>query len=113
MTTESTPPVPAACTLPTPERPARLAEWGAQLAAAVRRDRPTPRHARLTLPGAADRAAQLRDLAARESRCCSFFDFTVTGAPDGTVTLDIRVPAAQVAILDALLAPGDDGQVPA
>jgi len=113
MTTESTPWVPAACTLPAPERPTRLAEWDALFAAAVERERRTPQHARLTLPGAAGRAAQVRDLAARETGCCSFFAFEVAEAADGTVALDIRVPAAQVAVLDALLAHGHDGQVPA
>ena len=113
MTTESTPSVPAACTLPVPERPIRLAEWDALFATAVRRERHTPRHARLTLPGAAGRAAQIRDLAARETDCCSFFAFEVTEAADGTVALDIRVPAAQVAVLDSLLERGHDGRVPA
>ena len=111
--TSDTPWIPAACDLPTPERPLRVAEWGGLLRSAVRRERRTPRHARLTLPGAAGRAAQVRDLAARESDCCSFFAFAVTEVADGTVALDIRVPAGQVAVLDALLALGHDGQVPA
>jgi hypothetical protein len=57
----------------------------------------SPTRLRWQLDPAAEEAA--RDLAGRESSCCSFFTFAFTG--DG-LHLDIDVPSAQVAILDAL-----------
>jgi len=44
----------------------------------------------------------VRDLAGRESQCCSFFTFTITADRPGHVVLDIEVPAAHVDVLDAL-----------
>ena len=41
------------------------------------------------------------DLAARESNCCSFFEFTVTPTA-GDVVLDIEVPAEHTGVLDGL-----------
>jgi hypothetical protein len=99
-------PVPDACTLPTAAQPLRLAEFDALFATAVREvARPGPRHLRLSLSGAEGLAATVRDLAARETACCSFFDFqvdSVAAAGGEAVTLDIRVPAGQVTVLDAL-----------
>ena len=98
--------VPDACTLPTAERPLRLAEFDALFATAVRRvDRIGATHARLHLTGPAGLAARVRDLAARESECCSFFTFTTTAHPaaDGeAVVLDIEVPAAYADVLASL-----------
>jgi DNA-binding transcriptional MerR regulator len=66
--------VPQACTLPTAERPLRLAEFDDLFAAGVRSvDRIDRARVRLELepePGAAARAA---DLVMRETRCCGFF----------------------------------------
>jgi hypothetical protein len=95
---------PEACTLPTAERPLRVAEFDALFATALRRvDRISDRHARLHLTGPADLDATVRDLTAREVGCCSFFDFTV-GGTGNAVILDVEVPAAYVDVLDALLA---------
>lgn len=100
--------VPDACTLPTAARPLRLAEFDALFASALRgQERLDPRHLRMTLAGEQGLEATVRDLAARETACCSFFDFTITATSDpaGTgerVTVDIAVPAAQTAVLDAL-----------
>ncbi|MEW2445303.1 hypothetical protein [Micromonospora marina] len=93
--------VPDACTLPTTERPLRLAEFDGLFRDALRGvDRPAARHLRLHLDGDAEPVA--RDLIARESACCSFLTFDLA-RPDGDVlTLDVRVPAARVAVLDAL-----------
>jgi hypothetical protein len=99
--------VPDACTLPTAERPLRLAEFDDLFATAVRRvDQVDEIHARLHLTGPAGLAARVRDLAARETACCSFFTFTTTGQPvvDGeAVVLDIEVPAAHAAVLASLV----------
>jgi hypothetical protein len=97
--------VPAsACTLPTTEQPVRVAEFDSlfadQFTAAQRLD---DTHARLTLTGSPGVARQAQDLADRETGCCSFFGFAISGERDG-VRIDITVPAAQAAVLEALVA---------
>lgn len=95
-------PIPDACTLPTAAQPLRQAEFAALCSTALRHhERIRPGHLRLTLSGDADLADTVRELATRETECCSFFDFTVTETADA-VTLDIEVPAAQTAVLDGL-----------
>jgi hypothetical protein len=91
---------PAACTLPTPERPLRLAEFDALFATVRALDRPEPTRLVLVLdvPGAV-----VRDLTARESECCSFFSFDVAERA-GAVRLTIVVPPAHIDVLDALAA---------
>ncbi|WBC08485.1 hypothetical protein [Micromonospora sp. WMMA1947] len=93
--------VPGTCTLPTAERPLRVAEFDGLFRDALRGvERRSDRHLRLHLDRTAEAAA--RDLIARESACCSFFTFDLA-RPDGdTLSLDIRVPAARVRVLDAL-----------
>ena len=92
--------VPEACTLPTVERPLRLAEFDDLFATALRgQQRLSPTALRWRLDPAAEATA--RDLTGRESSCCSFFSFTV--ARDGdAVRLDVEVPGAHVEVLDAL-----------
>jgi hypothetical protein len=91
-----------ACTLPTTERPLRLAEFDTLFATAARSvERLGPTHVRMRLTGDAGLADTVRDLTAREAACCSFFRFTVTPAAEA-VTLDIEVPAAYADVLDAL-----------
>ncbi|SCG42713.1 hypothetical protein [Micromonospora humi] len=93
--------VPEACTLPTTERPRRLAEFDRLFHDAVHHtDRVSARHLRLRLDGAAEPLA--RDLIARESACCSFFTFDLARPDGATLTLDVRVPPAHVDVLDAL-----------
>ncbi len=89
-----------ACTLPTAERPLRQAEFDALLANATA-ERLDDRHLRLTLTGGPALAESVRDLAARETECCSFFTFTVTTPQSGLVRLDIEVPAKHTDVLDA------------
>ena len=102
--------VPDACTLPTVERPLRLAEFDDLFAAALRGQRRiSPTVLRWRLDPAAEATA--RDLAGRESLCCSFFSFTFV--PDGDwLHLDVRVPPAQVAVLDALAGRAAAGMAP-
>ncbi|WP_433578445.1 hypothetical protein [Nocardia brasiliensis] len=91
------------CTLPTAAQPVREAEFGALFAAAVRTvQRPSPNVLRLAVAAAAEQTA--RDLAARESGCCSFFTFEFTPRDPHTVWMDIEVPTARVAVLDGLAA---------
>ena len=63
------------------------------------RHRPAQTRLRLALDPAVESLA--RDLAARESQCCAFFTFTFTTTGD-ELYLDIDVPSAQIAVLDAL-----------
>ena len=92
-------PVPDACTLPTAEQPLRIAEFDSLFATILRQERPSDRHLRLDLTAGAD---VVRDLARRESECCSFFTFTVTTPEAGRVRLDIEVPSAHIDVLNAL-----------
>jgi hypothetical protein len=96
-------PVPAACTLPTAEQPLRLAEFTelfAGLTGGVQRTSPTSLALDLRA-GAADEA-RVRDLAAKETECCSFFTFTLTRTAPDRLRLDVAVPAAHTGVLDGL-----------
>ncbi|GAA3383126.1 hypothetical protein [Cryptosporangium minutisporangium] len=98
--------IPEACTLPTAERPLRLAEFDDLFATAVRRvESVSATHARMYLTGPAGLTATVRDLTARETECCSFFAFTThpEQATDGeAVLLDVEVPAAHADVLASL-----------
>ncbi|WP_019925307.1 hypothetical protein [Nocardia sp. BMG111209] len=92
----------AACTLPTAQRPTRLAEFDdffGRAVAATARPSATRLELRLRADGDAERMG--RDLAARESTCCAFFTFTFTADAAGTV-MGIEVPVTHLDILDAL-----------
>jgi hypothetical protein len=94
--------VPEACTLPTAEQPFRVAEFDELFAAhleSVTRIDPTT----LGMTLAAEARATTVDLTARETECCSFFQFELT-TNDDHLTLRITVPPAHVAVLDALSA---------
>ncbi|MGW4632890.1 hypothetical protein [Nocardia sp. NPDC004415] len=94
--------VPDACTLPTTEQPIRIAEFDRFFAESVHsttRTAPT----RLDLVLAADAEAVARDLAARETSCCSFFTFDFNTTGTGLV-MQVGVPAAYVEVLDAFAA---------
>jgi hypothetical protein len=92
--------VPAACTLPTADRPLRLAEFDDLFAIALRnQQRPAPTQLRWTLDPAAEETA--RDLTRRESICCSFFTFEIT-ATGPTLEVRVEVPAEHIDVLDAL-----------
>ncbi|GHJ56456.1 hypothetical protein Nm8I071_57630 [Nonomuraea sp. TT08I-71] len=94
---------PDACTLPTAERPLRLAEFDQLFRDAVRgADRVSAQHLRLHLAGDAQIEQTARDLTARESSCCSFFAFALSRSGPDALTLDVRVPAAHVDVLDGL-----------
>jgi hypothetical protein len=90
---------PDACTLPTTERPLRVAEFDALFAYVVRSARPEPTRLDLVLPGDVDAAAH--DLARRESECCSFFTFEFESAGENVV-MHIGVPVEQIGVLDAI-----------
>ncbi|RMI28493.1 hypothetical protein [Nocardia stercoris] len=90
------------CTLPTAEQPIRIAEFDRFFAEFVHgTDRPSA--TKLNLHIAADAEPAGRDLAARESNCCSFFSFTFDTTATGLV-MQVGVPAAYVEVLDAFAA---------
>lgn len=94
--------VSASCTLPTEQRPLRVAEWDALFTERLERaSRPGPLRVRLELTGGDGTEDRVRDLAQRESGCCSFFGFTVT-ADRSAVVLDVTVDEVHAAVLDAL-----------
>ncbi|MEU6069813.1 MULTISPECIES: hypothetical protein [Streptomyces] len=94
--------VPQSCTLPTTERPLRVAEWDALFSERLTDVfRPEPLLLRLELPGGGTVQERVRDLVERESGCCSFFTFTVAGE-GSRVRLDIAVDQAYAPVLDAL-----------
>ncbi len=95
---------PQACTLPTAQRPLRAAEFDQLFGTDLRRVERTGRtRLRLVLDGARHTESVARDLAARESVCCSFFAFDFTRTGDELI-LDVTVPPAHVEVLDGLSA---------
>lgn len=93
---------PPSCTLPTEDRPLRVAEFDELFAGSLRGlERHEPTRLRMTLESTPGVAARAADLVVRETRCCSFFTFAlvVTG---GELALDVSVPGAQTGVLDAL-----------
>ncbi|MEU6432222.1 hypothetical protein ABZ860_40495 [Microbispora sp. NPDC046973] len=95
---------PSACSLPSVERPLRVAEFDALFAEAVRAvRRPGRERLRLELVFSPEHAARAAELTARENGCCSFFSFTLTIA-DGDLALEVAVPPERIEVLDALQA---------
>jgi len=99
--------VPGACTLPTVDQPLRLSEFDEMFSKHLRgQDRVSPSVLRWSLDLAIEAAA--RDLAARETQCCSFFRFDFAVADDELI-VDVQVPPAQIPILDAMAARATSG----
>ncbi|MEU8221670.1 hypothetical protein [Kribbella sp. NPDC048915] len=91
---------PEACTLPTAERPFRVAEFNELFAEHLRRaDRVDAQTLDIVLDP--ESRTTVEDLTARETACCSFFTFTLTGTAE--LHLRITVPPAQTAVLDGML----------
>ncbi len=89
--------------LPTEQVPLRVAEFNDLFARALRTlRRPEPTWLRLGLADAPETGATVADLAARETACCSFFDFSLGHGHDGWLWVDVRVPAGREAVLDGL-----------
>jgi hypothetical protein len=97
--------VPTSCTLPAEQQPRRAAEWDALFAERLTAStRPGRLRLHLVLAGGEGVEEAVRDLAGRESGCCSFFTFTVTPGPDGDVHLGVEADPAHEQVLDALQA---------
>jgi hypothetical protein len=94
--------VPEVCTLPTVDRPLRLAEFDDLFATALQSQiRLSPQMLRWTLDPEVEGIA--RDLTDRETQCCSFFSFDFT-ASEAELVVEVTVPPAQTKVLDALAA---------
>lgn len=93
----------AACTLPTAERPLRVAEFDDLFTALQSIERSDQTKARLLLAGDDTLPARTQRLADAESSCCSFFTFGVSTLEDGLVRLDITVPAEHADVLVGLV----------
>ena len=97
-----------ACTLPTVERPWRLAEFDDLFTTTLRSvEKTEPTRVRLLLMGEEAVAKRTQRLADAESSCCSFFTFGVSTVEAGLVAFDIEVPAAYAEVLAALVARAD------
>ncbi|HYV14932.1 MAG TPA: hypothetical protein VE972_02815 [Conexibacter sp.] len=97
----NTPPI--ACSLPTHELPARLAEIGAVGRAALRAKQLNGARAILRFerhPGIHERLAAI---VAAEARCCAFLTMTLTETP-AEITLTIAAPTGAEHVLQGLLA---------
>jgi hypothetical protein len=91
-----------ACTLSDTARVVRAAEFSQLFAEAVRRvERPEATRLRLELEQGSGPAGRTAELMSAETECCSFFTFTLTAAA-GSLSLEVAVPPAHVAVLDAL-----------
>lgn len=100
--------VPDACVLPSVQRSLRVAEFDALFAAELRgSERLAPKRLRLVFDAGAE--AEVRELAARETECCSFFSFSFQPLDGGRLAMEVSVPAAHVGVLDALTARAEVG----
>lgn len=91
-----------ACTLPRTQQPLREAEFAALFVTALRGiERPSRIWLRLEFDPCDEIEMTTRDLLARESACCTFFDFQLTSTDTG-LAQDVRVPDARIDVLDGL-----------
>jgi hypothetical protein len=96
------------CTLPTPARPLRVAEFEELFRDQIAGPRWLDTHlVEFTFDDSDDRYDQLNDLVAREMACCPFFDFSITKEPRvatqrPVVMLRVGVPASGHDVLEAL-----------
>jgi len=95
---------PSSCTLPSADRPLRVAEFDELFARSLRAlDRRDPTGLRLELTPSPEVAALAADLVVRETGCCSFFTFALV-ATGGELRLEITVPESHAVVLDTLAA---------
>jgi hypothetical protein len=96
------------CTLPTPARPLRVAEFEELLRDQIAGPRWLDKHfVEFTFDDAGNRYDQLNDLVTREMACCPFFDFSITkesgvATQRPLVMLRVGVPASRHDVLEAL-----------
>ena len=94
--------IPDACTLPTAQRPLRVAQFEEFFTTSVRSGRRVDRtRLRLDLEATPAVAGHAAELLTRETACCSFFTFTLSAA-NGELVLEVSVPQAHTEALDAM-----------
>lgn len=93
--------LPAGCTLPTVEQPARRREFDHLFADVASVLRESPTRTRFGLRPEEGVAARAATLAVKETGCCSFFTFDLALAP-GEVYLGVRTDAGHEDVLAAL-----------
>ena len=96
------------CTLPSAAQPKRLMEFDELFQHQVDPPRRVGSHqVEFTFAAAEGRYAEVSDLAARESACCSFFAFDIEQrigrGGDHQLALRVGVPASRNDVLDALM----------
>ncbi|CAJ1505387.1 hypothetical protein [[Mycobacterium] burgundiense] len=92
--------VPQSCSLPSVERPLRVAEFDRLFGESVLRSTRLS-STRLDLALAGEAEPEAWELAARETGCCSFFRFGFESV-GADVVMRIEVPHSHVQMLDAL-----------
>ena len=93
--------VPESCTLPTVEQPLRVAEFDHLFTETLRGVECTRESVlRLVLEPEAEQRA--RELAAKESECCTFFTFAFARREDGRVVMEVAASDAYRAVVAAL-----------
>lgn len=90
--------IPDSCTLTPPEQSQRLIEFDNLFSEATACERVTPQALKFTLPSG--READARDLAERETQCCSFFTFEFLAGEQ--LELRVIVQPEYVKILDTI-----------
>lgn len=91
------------CTLPTAAQPMRVKEFDELFRYQVSQPRKIePHRVEFSFPSAYGLSAQMSDLVARESACCSFFEFAIEAVDQDRIVLRVGVPASRVDVLRAL-----------
>jgi hypothetical protein len=94
------------CTLPAAAQPVRLTEFDELFRSQIRPPRRIDAHrVEFTFANANELYAHVSDLVARETACCSFFEFTINEdalADQDHLLLRIGVPASRDDVLQAL-----------
>jgi hypothetical protein len=101
-------PVEDFCTLPSAAQPLRLMEFDELFRRQIWPPRRiNPHRVEFTIAGAEGLYAKVSDLVARESACCSFFEFTIAehardAASEDRLVLWVGVPPSRDDVLEAL-----------
>ena len=101
-------PVEEFCTLPVAAQPFRLMEFDELFRSQIRPPRRIDQHrVEFTFLGGEGLYAKVSDLVARETACCTFFEFTIVEHPhdpDGEdhLVLLVGVPASRADVLEVL-----------
>jgi hypothetical protein len=96
------------CKLPVAAQPFRLMEFDELFRGQIRPPRRIDAHrVEFTFANANDLYAHVSDLVARETACCSFFEFTINehaqdAADQDHLVLRVGVPASRDEVLEAL-----------